>query len=141
MDAWDPALLTRLASNNTVIIFDSRGIGNTTAGTEPYSIKLLANDTAGLMDALKIQEANVLGYSLGTFTTQQFAITHPDKVSSIILIAGSCGGKDGIPKPAEFLKLQEDIVNKSQNNITVSQEDLKVSCNCLIRIWMDKTAS
>ncbi len=33
MDAWDPALLSRLASNNTVIIFDSRGIGNTTAGT------------------------------------------------------------------------------------------------------------
>src|SRR5918994_5265344 len=125
MDAWDPALLTRLASNNTVIIFDSRGIGNTTAGTEPYSIKLLANDTAGLMDALKIPEANVLGYSLGTFITQQFAITHPDKVSSIILIAGSCGGKDGIPKPPEFLKLQADIVNKSQNNITVPQEDFK----------------
>src|SRR6187401_1314937 len=106
MDAWDPALLTRLASNHTVIIFDSRGIGNTTAGTEPYSIQLLGNDTAGLMDALKIQKANVLGYYLGTYVTQQFAITHPDKVSSIILIAGSCGGKDGIPRPAEFDKLQ-----------------------------------
>ena len=58
------------------------------------------------MDALKIQEANVLGYSLGTFTTQQFAITHPDKVSSITLIAGSCGGIEGIPKPPEFLNLQ-----------------------------------
>ena len=125
MDAWDPALLTRLASNHTVIIFDSRGIGNTTVGTEPYSIKLLANDTAGLMDALKIQQANVLGYSMGTFTTQQFAITHPDKVSSIILIAGSCGGKDGIPKPPEFLKLQKDITNKTQNNITVPQEEYK----------------
>ena len=77
--------LKDLASNNTVIIFDSRGIGNTTAGTEPYSIKLLGNDTAGLMDALKIQKANVLGYSMGTYTTQQFAITHPDKVSRIIL--------------------------------------------------------
>ena len=67
MDAWDPALLTRLASNNTVIIFDSRGIGNTTAGTQPYSVKLLGNDTAGLMDALKIQNASILGYSLGTY--------------------------------------------------------------------------
>src|SRR5687768_9494946 len=125
MDAWDPAFLTPLASNNTVIMFDSRGIGNTTVGTEPYSIKLLANDTAGLMDALKIQQANVLGYSMSTFTTQQFAITHLEKVSSIILIAGSCGGKDGIPKPAEFLKLQKDITNKTQNNLTVSQEDFK----------------
>ncbi len=129
MDAWDPALLSKLASNNTVIVFDSRGIGNTTAGTEPYSIQLLGNDTAGLMNALKIQQANVLGYSLGTFTTQQFAITHPDKVSSIILIAGSCGGKDHVPRPAEFDKLQAGIVNKSLNNIPVSQDEMKSLVN------------
>ncbi|HTH23312.1 MAG TPA: alpha/beta hydrolase, partial [Nitrososphaeraceae archaeon] len=125
MDAWDPSFLTGLSSNHTVIVFDSRGIGNSTAGTEPYSIQLLGNDTAGLMDALKIQKANVLGYSLGSLITQQFAITHPDKVSSITLIAGSCGGKDGIPKPPKFLKLQKDIANKTQNNITVPQEDFK----------------
>ncbi|WP_458719409.1 alpha/beta fold hydrolase [Candidatus Nitrosocosmicus sp. R] len=125
MDAWDPALLSRLASNNTVIIFDSRGIGNTTAGTEPYSIQLLGNDTAGLMDALKIQNANVLGYSLGTFTTQQFAITHPDMVSSVILIAGTCGGKDGIPKPTEFMKSMSEMANKSSNNESMTQEDFK----------------
>ena len=106
-------------------MFDHRGIGNTTSGTEPYSMQLLANDTAGLMDALKIQKANVLGYSLGTFITQQFAITHPDKVSSIILIAGTCGGKDGIPKPAEFIKFNADIVNKSPNNEPISQEEFK----------------
>ena len=129
MDAWDPALLTRLASNHTVIIFDSRGIGNTTSGTEPYSIKLLGNDTAGLMDALKIQNANVLGYSLGTFITQQFAITHPDKVSSITLIAGTCGGKDYVPPPAEFIKLQSDILNKSLNNIPLSQYEMKSLVN------------
>ena len=35
MDAWDPAFLSRLASNHTVIIFDSRGIGNTASGIEP----------------------------------------------------------------------------------------------------------
>jgi pimeloyl-ACP methyl ester carboxylesterase len=129
IDAWPPVLLNKLASNNTVIAFDSRGIGNTTSGTEPYSIQLLGNDTAGLMDALKIQEANVLGYSLGTFTTQQFAITHPDKVSSVILIAGSCGGKDHVPRPAEFDKLQADIVNKTQNNIPVSQDEMKSLVN------------
>ena len=72
----------------------SRGIGNTTAGSKPYTMQLLANDTAGLLDALKIQKANVLGYSLGSFIAQQFAISHPDKVSSIILVASTCGGKD-----------------------------------------------
>ena len=129
MDTWDPALLTRLASNHTVIIFDSRGIGNTTAGTEPYSIGLLGNDTAGLMDALKIPEATVLGYSMGTFTTQQFAITHPDKVSSITLIAGTCGGKDHVPPSDEFIQLQSDIVNKTQNNIPFSQDEMKSLVN------------
>src|SRR5918998_54801 len=125
MDGWDPAILSKLSSNHTVIVFDYRGMGNTTSGTKPYSVQVLANDTAGLMDALKIQKANVLGYSLGTFITQQFAIMHPDKVSSVILIAGSCGGKDGIPKPAEFYKLQADIVNKTLSNATVSNEEFK----------------
>ena len=132
MDAWDPALLNILSSNHTVIVFDSRGIGNTTAGTKPYSIKLLANDTAGLMDALKIQKANVLGYSLGTLIAQQFAITHPDRVSSVILIAGTCGGKVSIPKPAEFMKLQSEFVNISKNNLTIPQELLKSNANATL---------
>ena len=55
MDAWDPALLTGLSSNHTVIVFDPRGIGNTTAGSNPYTHQQLANDTAGLLDALKEQ--------------------------------------------------------------------------------------
>ncbi len=129
MNAWDPSFLTGLSSNHTVIIFDSRGIGNTTAGTEPYSIKLLGNDTAGLMDALKIQQANVLGYSLGTYITQQFASTHPDKVSSIILIAGTCGGKDHVPPSDEFIQLQDGILNKSLNNIPLSQDEMKSLVN------------
>jgi hypothetical protein len=125
MDAWDPSFINGLSSNHTVIVFDSRGIGNTTAGTKPYSIQLLANDTAGLMDALKIQKADVLGYSQGSFIAQQFAISHPDKVSSIILVASTCSGKEGIPKPAEFMKSMSEIANKSQNNVSISQQELK----------------
>src|SRR5262245_41176367 len=48
MDAWHPSFLTGLSSNHTVIVFDSRGIGNTTTGTKPYSMQQLANDAAGL---------------------------------------------------------------------------------------------
>ncbi|MGA7693329.1 MAG: alpha/beta hydrolase, partial [Nitrososphaeraceae archaeon] len=59
MDAWDPSFLTGLSSNHTVIAFDSRGIGNTTTGSKPYTMQQLANDTAGLMDALKIKQADV----------------------------------------------------------------------------------
>jgi pimeloyl-ACP methyl ester carboxylesterase len=125
MDAWDPSFLTGLSSNHTVIVFDSRGIGNTTIGSKPYSMQLLANDTAGLMDALKIQQADVFGYSLGGETAQQFTVSYPEKVNSLILVATTCGGKDGIPKPPEFKKSMSEIANKSLNNVSISQEEMK----------------
>jgi pimeloyl-ACP methyl ester carboxylesterase len=125
MDAWDQSFLRSLSSNHTVIVFDTRGIGNTTIGSKSYIMEQLANDTAGLLDALKIKKADVLGYSLGSFAAQKFAVMHPEKVNSLILVAASCGGKDGIPKPPDFIKLQSDIVNKSLNNVSISREEMK----------------
>ena len=125
MDAWDPSFLEGLSSNHTVIVFDQRGIANTTIGSKPYIIEQLANDTAGLLDALKIPKADVMGYSLGSWIAEQLTIMYPDKVNSLVLVGSSCGGKDTIPKPPEFLKLQSDIVNKSQNNIPITSEELK----------------
>ena len=122
MDAWNPSFLTGLSSNHTVIVFDQRGIGNSTVGSKPYTYLQLANDTAGLLDALKIPKADVMGYSLGGHIAQAFTISHPDKVNRLILVATTCGGKDGIPKPAEFLKLQADTVNKSLQNIPITEE-------------------
>ena len=122
MDAWDPSFLTGISSNHTVIVFDQRGIGNTTVGSKPYTYPQLANDTAGLLDALKIPKADVMGYSLGGHIAQAFTVSHPEKVNRLILVATTCGGKDGIPKPPEFKKLQADVVNKSLHNIPITQE-------------------
>jgi pimeloyl-ACP methyl ester carboxylesterase len=106
-------------------VFDQRGLGNTTAGTKSYTMQQLANDAAGLLNALKIQKADVMGYSLGSFIAQQFTVSYPDKVNRLVLVAATCGGKDNVPSPPEFKKLQADIVNKSLNNIPVSQEEMK----------------
>jgi pimeloyl-ACP methyl ester carboxylesterase len=125
MDAWDPSFPRILSSNHTVIAFDSRGLGNTTTGSKPYTYQQLANDSAGLLDALKIPKADVLGYSLGSYIAEQLAIMYPDKVNSLVLVGSSCGGKDHTPKPPEFLKLQSEIVNKSLNNVSISQEEMK----------------
>ena len=105
MDAWDPSFLTGLSSNHTVITFDSRGIANTTTGTKPYSMQQLANDTAGLLDALKIPKADVMGYSLGSYIAQAFTTSYPEKVNNLILVAATCGGEDGIPAPPKFMKM------------------------------------
>jgi pimeloyl-ACP methyl ester carboxylesterase len=122
-NAWDPSFVSNLSSNHTVIVFDPRGVGNTTIGSKPYTMEQLANDTAGLLDALKIQNANVLGYSLGSYVAEQLTITNPEKVNRLILAGSSCGGKDGIPKPPEFLKLQSEIVDKISNNVSISREE------------------
>jgi pimeloyl-ACP methyl ester carboxylesterase len=125
IDSWDTSTLTSLSSNHTVIVFDSRGVGNTTSGSRLFSIQQLANDTAGLLDALKIQKADVLGLSLGSYIAQQLTIMYPEKVNRLILVGSSCGGKDSIPKPPQVIKLQSEIVNKSLNNISISQEEIK----------------
>ena len=125
MAGWDPSFLRSLSSNHTLIVFDSRGIGNTTTGSKPYSMQLLANDTAGLLAALNIDRADVFGYSLGGFIALQFTVSYPEKVNRLILAATTCGGKNGITAPPEFIKLQSDIVNKSLNNISLTAEEIK----------------
>ena len=125
MNAWDPSTLKVLSSNHTVVVFDNRGVGNTTTGSKPFSIQQFANDTAGLLDALKIRKADVLGYSMGSFVAQQLTVTNPEKVNRLILVAASCGGKEGIPQSPQLQKMASDVANKFINNISVSQEEMK----------------
>ena len=92
MDSWHPTLLGKLAANHTVIIFDNRGIGNTTSGDEQtFSIGQFANDTASLLDALKIKKADVVGWSMGGAIAQELAINHPERVEKLIIHASFCG--------------------------------------------------
>jgi pimeloyl-ACP methyl ester carboxylesterase len=120
-----PVFIITISSNHTVIAFDQLGIGNTTVGSKPYTYQQIANDIAGLLDALKIPKANVFGYSLGSYLAQQITMMYLDEVNSLVLVASSCGGKDHTPKPSEFIKLQSDIVNKSLNNVSIPPQEMK----------------
>jgi pimeloyl-ACP methyl ester carboxylesterase len=96
-DAWEPTLLSQLAAtNHTVIVFDNRGMGETTVGTKLFSIEQFANDTAGLLDALQIEKADVFGASLGSFIAQELTLNYPQKVDRLILHATYCGGNEAI---------------------------------------------
>src|SRR5919198_559731 len=106
MDTWSPLLLEQLASSNYyVTIFDNRGTGNTTAGTKQFSISQFAKDTSGLLDALKISKADVLGWSLGSYIAQELILTNPDKVSNLILYASGCGGQSAIPTSPKIIQI------------------------------------
>jgi pimeloyl-ACP methyl ester carboxylesterase len=112
MDMWNPYLLKDL-SNQTVIIFDNRGAGESSIGTKEYSIAQFANDTAGLLDALKIEKADVLGHSMGSFIAQELALMSPERINSLVLSASSCGGKNSIPPSSEVMQAFETNINSS----------------------------
>ena len=71
----------------SVIVFDNRGVGRSDIPDRPYSIRMMADDAASLLDKLGINEAHILGVSMGSFIAQEFAITYPEKVRSLILVA------------------------------------------------------
>lgn len=77
-----------------------------------------ANDTAGLLDALKIQKADVLGYSMGSFVAQELALLHPEKLNRLILYAASCGGQENIPQSPEVAQIFSDVANNRLQDIT-----------------------
>ena len=118
MDMWNPLLLEKLISANyKIIIFENRGVGESTVGTKEFSISQFANDTSDLLDALRISKADVLGWSLGGFIAQQLALTYPEKVDNLILYATSCGGSGDKPTPPELMQIVTNISVSPQERI------------------------
>lgn len=68
-----------------VTTFDNRGCGRTSAPDEPYSLAGMAADTAGLMRAIGIERAHVLGASMGGMIAQEFAIAFPEMVDRLVI--------------------------------------------------------
>jgi len=114
MDLWAPEVLKELASKYQVIIFDNRGMGKTTASDKEFTIELFADDTRGLLDALGIERAHVLGWSLGTYIAQELTLRYPDRVEKLILYAGDCGGKEAIYPGPEIMDALGDTSASSR---------------------------
>ncbi len=75
-----------------IVLFDNRGAGRSDAPPSPYSMEMLANDTAGLLDAIGIGDAHIMGRSMGGMIAQHFALQYPERVKSLVLMATDCGG-------------------------------------------------
>lgn len=76
------------------VVFDNRGAGRTDKPDAPYSIRQMAADTAGLIDALDIRRAALLGISMGGMIAQEFALNFRDRLSCLILGCTHSGGRE-----------------------------------------------
>lgn len=91
MAEWDPALLRLLAQGHRLVLFDYPGVG-LSGSWRGDSFDSLADATAGLMNAIGVPEADVLGWSMGGFIAQRLAVDHAQKVSHLILAGTNPGG-------------------------------------------------
>ena len=108
MDMWPPALLDALAANRKVIVFDNRGMGLSTATDEPLSLDLMAKDVLGLMDALGEDRFSVLGFSMGADLSLSLLRLAPERVTKVVLYAGSPGSdQDVMPTPETMAQLED----------------------------------
>jgi len=81
-----------------VIAFNSRGVGATDRSGEAYTMGRMAEDTVGLLDALNIERAHIVGVSLGSMIAQEIAIGFPQRVNRLILAATTPGMSDAANK-------------------------------------------
>ena len=68
-----------------VVTFDNRGAGKSDKPSGPYSTRMMADDTLGLMDLLAIEKAHIMGASMGGMIAQELAINYPQRVMKLIL--------------------------------------------------------
>lgn len=84
---WDTHQVTHFQGRYRCLTVDLRGSGQTLGGTLPPTVADLATDIIGLMDALDLPPAHLVGLSLGSAIAQEIAILRPDRVRSAVLAA------------------------------------------------------
>ena len=114
MDIWPGDLISKMSEDYQVIIFDNRGMGETTTGTKEFSIELFAEDSAGLLDALQISKANVVGWSMGSYIAQELALNFPAKVDKLVLYGSTFGGKQEVDPTPQTLAVLNDYSGTPQ---------------------------
>ena len=77
--------VAQLSSHYQIILFDNRGSGQTSSPEEPYTIKMMADDTAGLLKALHISQCYAVGHSMGAMILQQLCLSYPHLIRKGIL--------------------------------------------------------
>lgn len=96
-------LVPVFAKQFQVLTFDQRGSGQSEKPDMDYSIALLADDTAALMDYVGFPSAHIIGVSMGGMIAQELVLRHPQKVRSLVLGCTTPGGPKAVRLGGEAL--------------------------------------
>jgi pimeloyl-ACP methyl ester carboxylesterase len=103
-----------------VIAFDNRGSGQSDKPDIPYTIEMMAEDTAGLLEAIGVNAAHVFGVSMGGMIAQEFALRYPQKVISLILCCTTPGGRNSVIPDEEAMTFLSDM--ERRNGMTLEEQ-------------------
>jgi pimeloyl-ACP methyl ester carboxylesterase len=84
LDFWDPILIDRVAQDREVILLANRGVGAST-GTVPDNVTDMARDVLRFVDALSLEQIDLLRFSLGGYVAQELALLRPRLVRRLVL--------------------------------------------------------
>ncbi|HEY2767092.1 MAG TPA: alpha/beta hydrolase [Solirubrobacteraceae bacterium] len=89
---WRQSFIDLLRSEFEVIVYDHRGVGESSPLEGELTIARLAQDAAALLSGLEIDSAHVLGISMGGMVAQELALAHPERIRTLALGCTYCGG-------------------------------------------------
>jgi len=95
LDNWDPALVDALAASRRVVAFDNVGVAATT-GRTPSTVEAMARDAIAFLDAMVLERADLLGFSIGSFVAQEIALIRPDLLRRVVLASSAPRGAAGM---------------------------------------------
>jgi len=95
-EVWAPVAHRLLRAGRRVALYDHRGHGSSTSGSEGHTIDRLGRDLAAVLTDLDATDATLVGHSMGGMTIQSFAAQHPEvvqqRVAAVVLVATAAHG-------------------------------------------------
>lgn len=126
--SWGEAFLGPLRESFDCISFDNRGIGLSAPTEEAFTTEMLAADAVGLLDALGVERAHVLGISMGGMVAQELALAAPERLLSLTLGCTYCGGPGSqLMDPADFGPLAEAMASGDAERVLRASWEVNLS--------------
>ena len=114
---WDDQA-AGLATRGRIVRIDLRGMGRSSAPPGPYLTESLASDVSGVLDALDIETATIVGHSFSVGIAIEFYRMFAERVTALALVCGTAGGTDAAEAKQYFARA--DVIERDGIGVVVA---------------------